>query len=41
MAGAGVNKNLLRMLISMEITDEQLHEAMDVLDESIGAVYNK
>ena len=41
MAGAGVNKNLLRMLISMDITDEQLHEAMDVLDESIGAVYNK
>jgi 4-aminobutyrate aminotransferase / (S)-3-amino-2-methylpropionate transaminase / 5-aminovalerate transaminase len=27
---AGINKNLLRMLVSLEITDEQLDEALDV-----------
>ncbi|MBN2395272.1 MAG: aspartate aminotransferase family protein, partial [Candidatus Atribacteria bacterium] len=29
---AGINKNLLRMLVSLEITDEQLDEALDVLE---------
>jgi len=32
---AGINKNILRMLVSLEITDEQLDEALDVLEEAI------
>ena len=35
---AGINKNLLRMLVSLEITDEQLDEALDVLDKAVGKV---
>jgi 4-aminobutyrate aminotransferase / (S)-3-amino-2-methylpropionate transaminase / 5-aminovalerate transaminase len=35
---AGINKNVLRMLVSLEITDEQLDEAMDVLDKAVGKV---
>ncbi|MBA7539639.1 5-aminovalerate aminotransferase DavT [subsurface metagenome] len=35
---AGINKNLLRMLISLEITDEQLDEALDVIEEAIAKV---
>ena len=35
---AGINKNLLRMLVSLEITDEQLDEALDVLEEAIAKV---
>jgi len=35
---AGINKNLLRMLLSLEITDEQLNEALDVLDQAIGSI---
>lgn len=35
---AGINKNLLRMLVSLEITDEQLDEALDVLDKAISKV---
>jgi len=35
---AGVNKNLLRMLVSLEITDEQLDEALDVLEKAIAKV---
>jgi len=35
---AGINKNLLRMLVSLEITDEQLDEALDVLDKEIAKV---
>ena len=35
---AGVNKNLLRMLVSLEITDEQLDEALDVLEEAIAKI---
>jgi 4-aminobutyrate aminotransferase/(S)-3-amino-2-methylpropionate transaminase len=37
---AGINKNLLRMLVSLEITDEQLDEALDVLEKAI-AKFNK
>ena len=37
-AGAGINKNVLRMLISLEITDEQLDEALDVLEEAVAKV---
>jgi 4-aminobutyrate aminotransferase/(S)-3-amino-2-methylpropionate transaminase len=35
---AGINKNVLRMLVSLEITDEQLDEALDVLDKAIDKV---
>jgi len=35
---AGIDKNLLRMLVSLEITDEQLDEALDVLDQAIGSI---
>jgi len=35
---AGINKNLLRMLVSLEITDEQLDEALDVLEGAMGKV---
>jgi 4-aminobutyrate aminotransferase/(S)-3-amino-2-methylpropionate transaminase len=34
-ATAGINKNLLRMLVSLEITDEQLEEALDVLEKAV------
>jgi len=37
-ATAGINKNLLRMLVSLEITDEQLDEALDVLEKAMGKV---
>jgi 4-aminobutyrate aminotransferase/(S)-3-amino-2-methylpropionate transaminase len=35
---AGINKNILRMLVSLEITDEQLDEALDVLEKEIAKV---
>ena len=35
---AGINKNLLRMLVSLEITDEQLDEALDVLERAVAKV---
>jgi len=35
---AGINKNILRMLVSLVITDEQLEEALDVLEEAIARV---
>ncbi len=35
---AGINKNILRMLVSLEITDEQLDEALDVLEKAIAEV---
>ncbi len=35
---AGINKNLLRMLVSLEITDEQLDEALDVLEKAVAKV---
>ncbi|MBA7473567.1 5-aminovalerate aminotransferase DavT [subsurface metagenome] len=31
----GINNNLLRMLVSLEITDEQLDEALDVLEKAV------
>jgi len=37
-ATAGINKNLLRMLVSLEITDEQLDEALGVLERAIAKV---
>jgi len=35
---AGINKNILRMLVSLEITDEQLDEALDVLERVVAKV---
>jgi len=35
---AGINKNILRMLLSLEITDDQLDEALDVSEEAISKV---
>ena len=35
---AGINKNLLRMLVSLEITDEQLDEALDVINKALAKV---
>jgi len=35
---AGINKNILRMLVSLVITDEQLEEALDVIEEAIDKV---
>ncbi len=35
---AGINKNVLRMLVSLEITDEQLDEALDVLEKAVDKV---
>jgi 4-aminobutyrate aminotransferase/(S)-3-amino-2-methylpropionate transaminase len=35
---AGINKNVLRMLVSLEISDEQLDEALDVLEEAVAKV---
>ena len=35
---AGINKNVLRMLVSLKITDEQLNEALDVIDQAIGSI---
>ena len=35
---AGINKNLLRMLVTLEITDEQLDEALDVLERAVAKV---
>jgi 4-aminobutyrate aminotransferase/(S)-3-amino-2-methylpropionate transaminase len=35
---AGINKNLLRMLVSLEISDEQLDEALDVLEKAVAKV---
>jgi len=37
-ATAGIDKNILRMLASLEITDEQLDEALDVLERAMGKV---
>ncbi|MBA7705138.1 5-aminovalerate aminotransferase DavT [subsurface metagenome] len=35
---AGINKNILRMLVSLEINDEQLDEALDVLEKAVAKV---
>jgi 4-aminobutyrate aminotransferase/(S)-3-amino-2-methylpropionate transaminase len=40
-ATAGINKNVLRMLVSLEITNEQLDEALDVLERAIAKVNKK
>ncbi len=35
---AGINKNILRILVPLVITDEQLEEALDVVEEGIAEV---
>ena len=35
---AGIDKNLLRMLVTLVITDEQLAEAFDVIEEAIKSI---
>lgn len=35
---AGINKNILRMLVSLEISDEQLDEALDVLEKAVAKI---
>lgn len=35
---AGINKNVLRMLVSLVITDEQLEEALNVIEEGITTI---
>jgi 4-aminobutyrate aminotransferase/(S)-3-amino-2-methylpropionate transaminase len=35
---AGINKNVLRILVSFVITEEQLEEAMDVLEEAFSVI---
>ena len=35
---AGINKNVLRILVSLVITDEQLQEALDVIDSALAEV---
>lgn len=37
-ATAGINKNFLRMLISLEITDGQVNETLDLLEETVAKV---
>jgi 4-aminobutyrate aminotransferase/(S)-3-amino-2-methylpropionate transaminase len=38
LAGAGLHKNIIRLLIPLVITDEQLSEGLDVLDRAIETV---
>ncbi len=38
LAGAGIRSNVIRFLIPLVITDEQLNEGLDVLDRAIGTV---
>ena len=37
-AGAGLHKNIIRLLIPLVITDEQLNEGINVLDKAIETV---
>lgn len=39
--GAGIFKNVLRMLVSLKITDAQLDEALEVIDSEIAKVNEK
>ena len=38
LAGAGLHKNIIRLLVPLVITDEQLNEGLDVLDKAIETV---
>lgn len=37
LAGAGLNKNVIRLLLPLVITDEQLVEGLDMIDKAIAA----
>lgn len=41
LAGAGLHKNIIRLLIPLVITDEQLKEGLEVLDKAIEKVTKK
>jgi 4-aminobutyrate aminotransferase/(S)-3-amino-2-methylpropionate transaminase len=34
-AGSGIYGNCIRMLVSLEVTDDQLNEALDVLESAV------
>lgn len=38
LAGAGLHKNIIRLLVPLVITEEQLNEGLDVLDRAIETV---
>jgi len=38
LAGAGIHRNVIRLLIPLVMTDEQLNEGLDVIDRAIQAV---
>lgn len=38
LAGAGLHKNVIRLLVPLVITDEQLNEGLDVRDRAIETV---
>lgn len=38
LAGAGLHKNIIRLLVPLVITDEQLNEGINVLDKAIETV---
>jgi len=38
LAGAGSHKNIIRLLVPLVITEEQLNEGLDVLDRAIETV---
>ncbi|MDD5502110.1 MAG: aspartate aminotransferase family protein [Candidatus Thermoplasmatota archaeon] len=40
-ASAGINKNVIRMLVTLEITDAQLSEALDVMENAIAKACKK
>lgn len=41
LAGAGLHRNIIRLLIPLVITDEQLIEGLEVIEKSIGKVTSK
>ncbi len=41
LAGAGLNRNVIRLLIPLVITDEQLNEGLDVVEEAVKFVSNR
>ena len=41
LAGAGLNRNVIRLLIPLVITEEQLNEGLDVIEEAVKSVLRK
>ncbi|HAF95948.1 MAG TPA: hypothetical protein DER10_03465 [Elusimicrobia bacterium] len=40
-AGAGLNKNVIRLLLPLVITDEQLAEGLDIINKAVARVTKK